>query len=391
MNGMMKHRGITMASLVVTMVVSRALIAADSTTFGTCSPNIGTMQDNATANISCTFEQSKLVPGLLPYTEEQSGFRFLFPQEFADINPVVPANQSFGEYAYGAVVGTPSSLLMFANKPGEHLKDLMWDQIKGNLLKAPWNQELVPKANGMMLLFRRDAWSTLPETAWLETVSKWKSFFQEAFEAELRTRYTIDAGHRALVMLFHEPGWIDKWIHILRLDENDGVVLITIMDIREKDWELLQDRAIRSINSVEWSVDLVKQALLNLTRTRAQNGDRVAQFELGFAYIFEKGIKKDVKEGMGWLTRSGDNEYTPAQYFLGLIYSGGKLLKPNYEMAANWMLKAAESGDAEAQYQMGVFYEHGIGVEPNPSTAKMWYRKSAQQGHNEAVNRLKSN
>ena len=80
-----------------------------------------------------------------------------------------------------------------------------------------------------------------------------------------------------------------------------------------------------------------------------------------------------------------------AQFNLGLCYDNGEGVDQNYAEAAKWYRKAAEQGVALAQYNLGQCYYNGIGVTQNYAEAVKWYRKAAEQGHamaNRALSRM---
>jgi len=69
-----------------------------------------------------------------------------------------------------------------------------------------------------------------------------------------------------------------------------------------------------------------------------------------------------------------------AQFNLGILYEQGQGVSQNYETAAKWYRKAAEQGNAQAQHNLGVQYKWGRGVPQNDSMAAQWLRKAADQG-----------
>ncbi len=69
-----------------------------------------------------------------------------------------------------------------------------------------------------------------------------------------------------------------------------------------------------------------------------------------------------------------------AQYNLGLMYTTGQGVSQDYVMAAIWFRKAAEQGYALAQSNLGVFYRDGRGVQRDHAEAVIWFRKAADQG-----------
>ena len=90
--------------------------------------------------------------------------------------------------------------------------------------------------------------------------------------------------------------------------------------------------------------------------------------------------------------KSGDyatalREWTPlaeqgdavAQYNLGVLYRDGQGVPQDYKTAVKWTRLSAEQGDADAQYNLGSMYRKGQGVLQDYKTARKWYRLSAEQ------------
>ncbi len=85
-----------------------------------------------------------------------------------------------------------------------------------------------------------------------------------------------------------------------------------------------------------------------------------------------------------------DQGDTVAQYNLGLMYFTGDGVVKNYIEAVKWIMKAAEQGHADAQYLLGTIYFTGKGVTKNNSEAIKWFKKAAEQGHQVANEALRT-
>ena len=70
-----------------------------------------------------------------------------------------------------------------------------------------------------------------------------------------------------------------------------------------------------------------------------------------------------------------------AQYNLGVCYENGRGVTQSYTEAVKWYTKAAEQGYAAAQCNLGVCYKNGEGVTQSYTEAVKWYTKAAEQGH----------
>ena len=92
--------------------------------------------------------------------------------------------------------------------------------------------------------------------------------------------------------------------------------------------------------------------------------------------------------------QSGDfatalREWTPlaeqgdvvAQFNLGFMYDEGKGVLQDYKTAVKWYTLAAEQGDAYAQYNLGQMYRKGEGVPQDYVYAHMWGNIAASNGY----------
>ena len=164
----------------------------------------------------------------------------------------------------------------------------------------------------------------------------------------------------------------------------------------------------------------------------AEEGNVVAQFELGFLYFSgADGAKQDYEKAREWLTKSAEKNHSKAQFLLGGMYQGalgtnkniteavrwlqkaiemktegkeynlesnqlaiayfslgqcffggieGNDKDPDYDKCLGFFRKAAELGYPKAQIQMGIFYGLGLSVKADQSEAIKWYEKAAKQG-----------
>ena len=65
-----------------------------------------------------------------------------------------------------------------------------------------------------------------------------------------------------------------------------------------------------------------------------------------------------------------------AQYNLGVMYDYGKGVLKDYQQAAKWYRKAADQGNALAQFSLGRMYAYGEGVLKDLTKAKYWTKKA---------------
>ena len=94
----------------------------------------------------------------------------------------------------------------------------------------------------------------------------------------------------------------------------------------------------------------------------AEQGDTVAQYDLGYMYYTGKGAPQDYKKATYWWTKSAEQGETLAQYDLRYMYLYGKGVPQDYKQAIYWFIKSAEQGDLDAQHNLGSMYYTGKGV-----------------------------
>ena len=74
-----------------------------------------------------------------------------------------------------------------------------------------------------------------------------------------------------------------------------------------------------------------------------------------------------------------------AQYNLGVMYDNGYGVPQDYKEAVKWYRLAAEQGEAVAQYNLGLMYANGRGVPQDAPTAYMWFNIAAASGNKGAT------
>ena len=90
-----------------------------------------------------------------------------------------------------------------------------------------------------------------------------------------------------------------------------------------------------------------------------------------------------------WYQKAADQGDSIAQNNLGLCYERGDGVAKDEKRAMELYMKSANSGLAVGQYNVGVCYETGRGVAKDLSKAKYWYKKAADQDHQTAKDALK--
>lgn len=121
------------------------------------------------------------------------------------------------------------------------------------------------------------------------------------------------------------------------------------------------------------------ETALKLWLPLAEQGNSVAQHNLGIIYENGKGVPLDYSEAFKWYLKAAESDYAPSQINLGRMYDNGTGVGTNHREARSWYLKAAEQGVAEAQYNLGMQSFKGEGVLRDYNEAEQWFRRAASQ------------
>ena len=83
----------------------------------------------------------------------------------------------------------------------------------------------------------------------------------------------------------------------------------------------------------------------------AENGDAVAQFNVGLMCYEGQGVRQDYARAAEWFQRAADQGYAKAQYNLGAMYGVGKGVKRDLVEAYKWLDLCAANGDSRCGAQ----------------------------------------
>ena len=101
---------------------------------------------------------------------------------------------------------------------------------------------------------------------------------------------------------------------------------------------------------------------------------------LVIAYFDGEGVEQDYAEAVKWYRLAAEQGDAVAQNNLGYAYRNGAGVEQDYVEAVNWYRLAAEQGDAHAQLNLGDAFYNGEIVEQDYVEAVKWYRLAAEQG-----------
>lgn len=139
---------------------------------------------------------------------------------------------------------------------------------------------------------------------------------------------------------------------------------------------------------IVFSLDVFAQNAYEENIKKANEGDMVAQNQIGLCYEYGYGVAKDQKMAFSWYMKAAEQGYPRAQGNVGNCYFCGRGIKQDFNLAILWFKKAAEQGNAASECNLGFCYNNGYGVEKDIAKAVFWYRKAAEHGDPVAQNNL---
>ena len=118
----------------------------------------------------------------------------------------------------------------------------------------------------------------------------------------------------------------------------------------------------------------------------AEQGDAIAQFNLGVMYDTGEGVPEDNAGAAHWYRQAAEQGHAVAQYNLGIKYDSGEGVPEDDAEAVGWYRQAAKQGHVSAQNNLGVMYATGEGVPEDDIQAYAWISIAAAQGGENAKN-----
>jgi TPR repeat protein len=90
-------------------------------------------------------------------------------------------------------------------------------------------------------------------------------------------------------------------------------------------------------------------------------------------------VAQDLAEAVRYYALAAEQGDALAQFNLGICYKHGEGVAQNWAEAVRYFRLAAEQGVADAQYHLGICFEHGKGVAQDLAEAVRYYRLAAAQ------------
>lgn len=115
---------------------------------------------------------------------------------------------------------------------------------------------------------------------------------------------------------------------------------------------------------------------IELIKKDADNGNTIAEYNLGKCLYYGLGIKKDKKLGLTYLKKASDKNFLKATYEIGLIEFSNR---DNKEKGYEKILLTADAGLKEAQEEIGNIFNFGNG-RGTWDLAVKYYKMASEQG-----------
>ena len=116
-------------------------------------------------------------------------------------------------------------------------------------------------------------------------------------------------------------------------------------------------------------------------RQLAEQGQPVAQYNLGIIYEYGRGVGRSDAEAVKWYRQASVQGVSVAQYRLAIMYDNGWGVPPNDTEAVKWYREAAEQGNPFAQHDLAFMYAAGTGVAQDFVRAYMWLNVAVASGN----------
>ena len=108
----------------------------------------------------------------------------------------------------------------------------------------------------------------------------------------------------------------------------------------------------------------------------AEGGHNEAQYLVGEAYWYGKGVLEDKRKAAEWYKKSAIQGNAAAQNALGLAYQFGEGVLQDYKKAYYWYKKSADQNDPYGLMNVGELLLDGFGVQKNRSLAAQYIRRA---------------
>ncbi len=126
-----------------------------------------------------------------------------------------------------------------------------------------------------------------------------------------------------------------------------------------------------------------------ILQNKANQGDPIAQHELGIRYLTGQGLPRDTVRAVSWIEKAVQKNLTSAWFNYAIMLNNGIGVEWNPFQAYNYFKAAAKNGMPEAQFVYGIFLTDNLVVNRNYTEAYYWVKKSAAQDFEPAIDAVK--
>ena len=112
----------------------------------------------------------------------------------------------------------------------------------------------------------------------------------------------------------------------------------------------------------------------------AEQGDALAQYQVGMLYHKGRGVPQDDRQARKWYAKAAAQGQPKAQFSLGTLYFNGEGGSKDYQQALRWFRLAAHQGEALAQTKLAIMYDDGNGMPKDKVQAYKWLSLAATNG-----------
>ena len=122
-------------------------------------------------------------------------------------------------------------------------------------------------------------------------------------------------------------------------------------------------------------------AAMQILRPLAEQGNAIAQYNLGVMYEHGQGVAQNYAEAVKQYRLAADQGLAYAQNNLGHMYDEGRGVAENYPNALKWYRLAADQGSPDAQHKIGFLFALGYGVPQSDVEAVKWFQLATDRGN----------
>jgi TPR repeat protein len=109
-------------------------------------------------------------------------------------------------------------------------------------------------------------------------------------------------------------------------------------------------------------------------------GYALAQYEVAFAYLIGRGVKKDLVKAFHYASLSADQGFHFAQWLVAVCYNRGEGVTKDLNMSLHYHTLAAAQHHPMSEHQLAVWYDEGFLLDQDPVKAFQFYERAALHG-----------